>query len=67
MLRILIACGEKALEAFQACDNPIDASFVVELERIVQRLASSAEAMIGEVWEDEPAVAEELRVEAIRL
>ena len=37
MLRILIACGEKALEAFQATDNPIDSSFVAELERIVQR------------------------------
>ena len=37
MLRILIACGEKAIEAFQASDNPVDAEFLKELEGIVQR------------------------------
>jgi hypothetical protein len=37
LLRILIACGEKALEAFDASDNPVDRSFVVELERVVAR------------------------------
>ena len=37
MLRILIACGDKAIEAFQASDNPVDAEFLNELERIVQR------------------------------
>lgn len=37
LLNILIATGEKALEAFQASDNPIDQDFVVDLERIIQR------------------------------
>lgn len=37
LLNILIATGEKALEAFQASDNPIDQNFVIDLERIIQR------------------------------
>ena len=37
MLTILIACGEKAIEAFQASDNPVDADFLAELQRIVER------------------------------
>ena len=37
MLRILIACGEKALEAFEASNNPVDAGFVADLERIIRR------------------------------
>ena len=37
LLAILIACGEKAIEAFQASDNPVDAGFLVELERIIAR------------------------------
>ena len=37
MLTILIACGEKAIEAFQASDNPVDADFLAELERIIKR------------------------------
>ena len=37
LLRILIATGEKALEAFEARDNPVDAGFVAELERIIAR------------------------------
>jgi hypothetical protein len=37
LLRILIACGEKALEAFHASDNPVDNEFVVDLERVVAR------------------------------
>lgn len=37
MLTILIACGEKAVEAFQASDNPVDATFLAELERIIKR------------------------------
>lgn len=37
MLTILIACGEKAVEAFQASDNPVDANFLAELERIIKR------------------------------
>jgi hypothetical protein len=37
LLTILIACGEKAIEAFQASDNPVDANFLAELERIITR------------------------------
>ncbi len=37
VLRILVGCGEKALEAFEASDNPIDADFVADLRRIVAR------------------------------
>lgn len=37
LLAILIASGEKTIEAFQASDNPIDADFLTELERIIAR------------------------------
>lgn len=37
LLRILIATGERALEAFQASANPIDSGFVDDLERILDR------------------------------
>jgi hypothetical protein len=40
-----------------------------QTERVVEFLLEreAAEAMIREVWEDEPVLAEELRVEAIQL
>ena len=37
LLTILIACGEKAIEAFQASDNPVDGDFLVDLERVIER------------------------------
>jgi hypothetical protein len=37
MLRILLATCETALDAFHAADNPIDAEFVAELQRITER------------------------------
>jgi hypothetical protein len=37
LLRILIASGEKTIEAFHASSNPVDEDFLVELERIIQR------------------------------
>ena len=37
LLAILIACGEKAIEAFQASDNPMDVDFLADLERIIER------------------------------
>lgn len=37
LLKILIACGEKAIEAFQASDNPVDVEFLADLERIIER------------------------------
>jgi hypothetical protein len=33
----LIAAGEKAIEAFHASANPVDADFLADLERIVER------------------------------
>ena len=37
LLTILIACGEKAIEAFQASDNPVDMDFLADLERVIER------------------------------
>lgn len=37
LLRILVGCGDKALEAFQAADNPLDVEFVEDLRRIIER------------------------------
>ncbi len=37
LLTILIACGEKAIEAFRASDNPVDVDFLADLERIIAR------------------------------
>ena len=37
LLAILIACGEKAIEAFQASDNPVDGDFLVDLVRVIDR------------------------------
>ena len=33
----MVGCGDKALEAFQAADNPLDTEFVAELGRIIER------------------------------
>jgi hypothetical protein len=37
LLTILIATGEKAIEAFHASANSVDSDFLVELERIIER------------------------------
>ena len=37
LLVILLASSERALEAFQAADNEVDAEFVDDLERIISR------------------------------
>jgi hypothetical protein len=37
LLRILIACGEKAIEAFHASNNLRDAELLSDLERVVAR------------------------------
>ena len=37
MLAILLATCERALEAFQAADNPLDEEFVRDLERVTAR------------------------------
>jgi hypothetical protein len=43
MLMILLATCERALEAFQAADNPLDRDFVVELERVTERTRGELE------------------------
>jgi hypothetical protein len=47
LLTILIGCGEKAIEAFHASDNPIDADFVVDLERVIDRSRQELAALLG--------------------
>lgn len=37
LLRILIATGERAIEAFQASDNINDAELLADLERVIAR------------------------------
>jgi hypothetical protein len=37
MLAILLATCERALEAFEAADNPLDEAFVRDLERVMAR------------------------------
>ena len=45
LLVILLATGERALEAFTAADNALDESFVADLERIVARTRQEIEAL----------------------
>jgi hypothetical protein len=44
MLRILLATCETALDAFRAADNPVDAGFVTDLERISERTRRELDA-----------------------
>ena len=37
LLTILIACGDKAIEALHASDNPVDMDFLADLERVIER------------------------------
>jgi hypothetical protein len=46
LLTILIATGEKAIEAFQASGNPVDADFLTDLERIIERSRTELEALV---------------------
>jgi hypothetical protein len=41
----LIAAGEKAVEAFHASGNPVDADFLADLERIVERSRNELAAL----------------------
>jgi hypothetical protein len=45
MLRILLATCETALDAFHAADNPIDAEFVADLERVTERTRQELAAL----------------------
>lgn len=51
LLRILIATGERAIEAFHASDNPVDADFTAELERIIARSRDELAALTEHVTE----------------
>lgn len=51
LLRILIATGERALEAFYASENPVDADFVAELERIIARSRDELAALTEHLTE----------------
>jgi hypothetical protein len=46
LLRILVGCGGKAVEAFHAADNPLDTDFVMDLERIVERSRHELAALV---------------------
>jgi hypothetical protein len=45
MLMILLGTCERALEAFQAADNPVDREFVADLERVIERTRTELEAL----------------------
>ena len=44
-LMILLATCERALEAFQVADNPVDETFVEDLERVIVRTRRELEAL----------------------
>jgi len=48
VLKILLATSERALEAFQAADNPVDEEFVADLKRIVERTRAEVARFVGE-------------------
>lgn len=45
---ILLAASERALEAFRAADNPVDAELVADLERVVERTRGQLDALSGQ-------------------
>ncbi len=47
-LSVLIAACERALEALQIAENPVDESFVADLERIIERSKDELEALLHE-------------------
>lgn len=53
LLGILIGCGEKAIEAFQASDNIKDHQLLTDLERVVERSRAERAALLAEA--EEPA------------
>ena len=46
LLRILIACGERSIEAFEASDNINDVELLADLERVIQRSRNELAALI---------------------
>ena len=51
ILMILLAAGERALEAFQMADNVLDEDFVGDLERIVARTRRELEGFASKAAE----------------
>jgi hypothetical protein len=47
MLRILLATCETTLDAFQAADNPLDADFVADLQRITERTRAELAELVN--------------------
>lgn len=47
LLRILIACGERAIEAFQASDNVKDAELLADLERVIERSRKEHDGLVA--------------------
>lgn len=45
MLRLLIACGEKAIEAFRTGPNPPGRDFLAELDRTISRAREELAAL----------------------
>ena len=48
LLRILIAAGERAIEAFQASDNIKDRQLLADLERVVERSRGELAVLLAE-------------------
>jgi hypothetical protein len=46
LLRILVATGEKTIEAFHAAGNPVDVDFLSELERVIERSRQELAALL---------------------
>ena len=49
ILVILLATSEKALEALQAADNPVDEEFLADLERITERTRRELSAIVEQL------------------
>jgi hypothetical protein len=47
LLRILVATAEKALEAFEATDNPVDRELVADLRRVIERSRGELDTLIA--------------------
>ena len=47
MLTILLGTCETCLRAFKAAKNSVDAQFVVDLERMVERTSRELDVLVG--------------------
>ena len=52
LLRILIGCGEKAIEAFQASAKIEDEALLADLERVVARSRHELAAIVANADEE---------------